>query len=111
MKWNRGKIKAFRYGSGTSAPECCAPRRRPDLHELHLQTELVPGARCPKFTGLCLSMSRHSLIWLVAAGLAIAGIAAARAWLNRESTLASAARSVVERSQASRPTPILQTEV
>ena len=43
--------------------------------------------------------------------LAIAGIGAAGAWPNRESTLASAARSVVERSQESRPTPILQTEV
>ena len=65
-----------------SAPECRAPRRRLDVHELHLQTELAPGARCPKFTGLCLSMSRRSLSWLVAAVLANAGIAAAGAWLK-----------------------------
>ena len=56
-------------------------------------------------------MSRRTLIWIVAAVLAIAGTAAAGAWLNRESTLASAARSVVERSQESCPTPILQTEI
>ena len=36
-------------------------------------------------------MSRHSLIWIVAAVLAIAGIGAAGARLDRESTLASAA--------------------
>jgi hypothetical protein len=44
-------------------------------------------------------MSRRSLAWMSALVLAIAAIAAAGAWLNRESTLASAARFAVERSQ------------
>src|SRR5947199_9671329 len=46
-----------------------------------------------------LRMSRRSLGWLVFGVLAIAGIAAAGAWLDRESTLVSAARVAVERSQ------------
>ena len=44
-------------------------------------------------------MSRRSLGWIVVAVLAIAGIAAAGVWLDRESTLVSAARAAVERSQ------------
>src|SRR3989442_14581370 len=44
-------------------------------------------------------MSRRSLGWIVVGVLAIGGIAAAGAWLDRESTLVSAARVAVERSQ------------
>ncbi|TMH54223.1 MAG: hypothetical protein E6H53_18760, partial [Betaproteobacteria bacterium] len=44
-------------------------------------------------------MSRRSLGWIVVAVLTIGGIAAAGAWLDRESTLVSAARVAVERSQ------------
>ena len=44
-------------------------------------------------------MSRRSIGWIAAAVLAIAGVAAAGVWLNRESTLVSAARAAVERSQ------------
>jgi uncharacterized protein involved in outer membrane biogenesis len=44
-------------------------------------------------------MSRRRLGWIIVAVLAIGGMAAAGAWLDRESTLVSAARLAVERSQ------------
>jgi AsmA family/Uncharacterized protein conserved in bacteria (DUF2125) len=44
-------------------------------------------------------MTRRRLGWLVVVAVAVVGIAATGAWLDRESTLVSAARVAVERSQ------------